>query len=126
MLYTLDAARDVLTIQNPANAGTLTTVGSLGIDLGTAAGFVGFDIASSDNTAYLVAFNLGGSPAPTRGDLYTVNLATGLATSQGAITGLPGFDTLASIAVAGIVPEPATISLFGLVGLGLLRRTRKA
>src|SRR4051794_30919620 len=38
-LYDIDAARDVLTIQDPPNAGTLKTVGALGLDVSGPGGF---------------------------------------------------------------------------------------
>lgn len=43
-LYVIDAAQDVLAIQDPPNDGVLWTVGSLGLDFD---GPVGFDIAAS-------------------------------------------------------------------------------
>ncbi|MBA2333680.1 MAG: DUF4394 domain-containing protein [Blastocatellia bacterium] len=79
-LYNIDSGLDILTIQNPPNNGTLNTVGSLGINV---SGESGFDIAPGNNTA-LAAFQLQGSPTSS---LYSINLATGFATSVGTIGG---------------------------------------
>ena len=114
-LYTLEANRDFLTIQNPAT-GTLTSVGGgLGVDLGATSGFTGFDISSTDNTALLT----------TGATLYTINLASGAASLQGAITGLPGFEQVSSIAIATIVPEPASLGLLTAGAMLGLRRRRR-
>src|SRR5947207_1869584 len=47
-LYDIDSVLDTLVIQNPANAGTLNTVGALGVDV---TNLLGFDIGP-DGTAY--------------------------------------------------------------------------
>ncbi|MEO5802381.1 MAG: DUF4394 domain-containing protein [Verrucomicrobiota bacterium] len=80
VLYDIDTARDTLVIQNPPNTGTLTTVGSLGVDTSSV---VGFDVAGSDGTAY-AALTLEGDK---RAGLYTINLATGAASFVGTIGG---------------------------------------
>lgn len=80
VLYDIDTALDTLVIQNPPNAGTLVTVGSLGLD---ASSIVGFDVAGSDGTAYAALTEEGGK----RASLYTINLATGAATLVGKIGG---------------------------------------
>lgn len=74
-LYDIDSNLDILATQNPANNGTLQTVGTLGVDTSNA---VGFDIASG-NTAFAV-LTVGGIPR-----LYTINLATGSASLVGTI-----------------------------------------
>jgi len=104
-LYSIDTALDVLTKQ-ANSAGTLTTVGALGVNLGSR---TSFDIAGSD------AFAFNGST------LYSVNLATG------ALSSLGNTDrALFGIAIAA-VPEPASwammISGFALIGASLRRRT---
>jgi hypothetical protein len=68
-LYAVDSALDLLAIQNPPNAGTLNTIGTLGVDVSSNSGF---DIAP-DGTAYLLRTLVSGS------SLYKVNLATGAA-----------------------------------------------
>jgi hypothetical protein len=70
-LYNIDSNRDILVTQNPANSGTLQTVGSLGLDT---TNIVGFDIDAGDGTAY-ATFTLSNFTA-----FYTINLTTGRAT----------------------------------------------
>lgn len=93
------------------NAGTLTTVGSLGLDVGPR---VGFDI-DFDGTAYL-------SDVDT---FHTVNLQTGAATLIGNLE-RPVFGIAVMPASAGAVPEPATwlmmILGFGFIGGAVRQR----
>ncbi|HEX7878386.1 MAG TPA: DUF4394 domain-containing protein [Candidatus Eisenbacteria bacterium] len=77
LLYDIDSSLDILVTQNPANNGTLNTVGSLGLD---ANGVNGFDISGYTGIAY-AALNTGGPQS----NLYTVNLATGLASDLGLV-----------------------------------------
>lgn len=52
---------------------------------------------------------------------YTVNLATGLASLQGNVTGLIDQGVIADIAAIGApVPEPATLSLVVAFGLAIV------
>ena len=106
-LYAIDTANDILARQ-ANSAGTLTTVGALGVDLGP---HTSFDILGSD------AFAFNGST------LYSVNLGTGALTSVGT-TGR----SLFGIAIASPVPEPGTWAMmllgFGAVGVAM-RRSRK-
>jgi subtilisin-like proprotein convertase family protein len=81
-LYDINSTTDTLYIQNPANAGTLVTVGSLGVD---ASAINGFDISNTNNTA-LAAFQ---TPASLTSGLYRINLTTGAATLIGSISGAP-------------------------------------
>jgi len=76
-LFDIDATTDILYTQNPANAGTLTAVGPLGVDFQANNGF---DIFSGNNTAYAASANAAGTP-----QLYTINLTTGAATNVGTI-----------------------------------------
>lgn len=87
-LFAIDAARDVLTILPDANAGQLTTVGSLGVNASTQ---IGFDIAGADAYASIV------SEGVTFSTLYRINLSTGAATVIGNVG---GGDRLRGIAVA--------------------------
>ena len=80
-LYGIDSTLNTLVTQAPPNAGTLNTVGSLGIDV-TDAG--GFDIQASGNTAF-AALSLDGLVS----ELYTIDLTTGAATLVGSIGAVP-------------------------------------
>jgi len=84
VLFDIDAARDVLVIQNPPNNGTLTTVGALGVEINDVSGF---DVAGSDAMAYasLVPATSPGNSA--RASLYTIDLISGEATLIGKIGG---------------------------------------
>jgi uncharacterized repeat protein (TIGR01451 family) len=91
-LYGIDSALDILALQNPPNAGSLITIGSLSIDV---TAVTGFDIDPATSVGYMTALTGGVSR------LYTVNLATGLATLVGTIgTGLNAYNSVA-IAPAG-------------------------
>ena len=106
--YGIDATLGVLTtVAN--NAGTLQTIGSLGV-----AGLsneLGLDISGGTGIAYA---NLQNGP---NSGLYTINLATGTATLVGQIT---SGDLIRDITV---VPEPTTAALVLITGsLALVRR----
>jgi hypothetical protein len=83
-LFDIDAARDVLVLQNPPNAGTLNTVGPLGVN---AAEIAGFDIAASTGTAYAGMVLMQGKRRSARAALFTIDLTTGAATNLGKIGG---------------------------------------
>ena len=76
-LYDIDSNLDVLAIQAPPNAGRLTTVGGIGIDV---TNDNGFDISGASGVAYLVS-----GWGPSNAALYTVSLASGQSTLVGAI-----------------------------------------
>ncbi|MEP7264139.1 MAG: DUF4394 domain-containing protein [Bacteroidota bacterium] len=84
ILYNYDDSLNVLTTQLPPNAGTLNTIGSSGITVNTADQSTDLDIfydaATSSNVAYLAANTTGASD-----NLYSVNLSTGVLTSNGKI-----------------------------------------
>jgi hypothetical protein len=107
-LYGIDTRNDVL-VRQANSAGTLNTVGPLGVNLGSR---TSFDIAGSD------AFAFNGT------SLYRVNLATGGLTSVGTVD-----RQLFGIAI-GAVPEPTTWAMmvigFGSIGYSLRQRRRKA
>ena len=109
-LYVIDSGRDMLCVQN-ANAGTLTSVGLLGTDI---TDFGGFDISGSTGVAYLTIRDtqLG------RSTFWTVNLATGAATSVGEVGGG------AIISAMTVVPTPGT-AVAGLAVLALGARRRR-
>jgi VCBS repeat-containing protein len=104
-LYDIDQGRDTLVTQNPPNDGTLTTVGALGVDV---TGPGGFSVATS-GTAY-AALRRAGQANP---ELFTVNLATGAATSVGAIAARPanlqaGAHPVVSITALGPISDDRT------------------
>jgi hypothetical protein len=103
-LYVIDTDLDVLAKQNN-NGGVLTTVGSLGTNLGSR---TSFDISGTD----AIAFN--------GNTLYNVNLGTGALSAVGKTD-----RALFGIAIAA-VPEPATWAMmilgFGVVGYSMRRR----
>lgn len=75
-LYGIDVSLNALVIQNPPNAGTLNTVGSLGFDV---ADIAGFDISASNVFAFASLVPTGSS----RASLYQIDLASGLASFIG-------------------------------------------
>lgn len=90
-LFDIDTALDILVTQNPANAGTLQTRGSLGINTNDLAGFDIQTTGTADariNTAF-AAFKESGKTRDKGGcgnsSLFSINLATGQATSLGSI-----------------------------------------
>ncbi len=114
-LYVIDSVLNVLATQNPANNGTLNTVGAISFDTSS---LVGFDIHFDgvNNVGYA------GLQNTTNGvsQFFTIDLATGNATLVGTIG---GGDFIDGIAVA--IPEPATASLLTLAAAGFLTRRRR-
>ena len=105
-LYDIDLGNDVLVTQNPPNAGTLNTVGSLGVS--PIDSFAGFDISARTGTAY-AAINPGGGS-----NLYRIDLSTGTALLVGAISGAPSITGLAVIFSEGTcVPSTTALCLSG-------------
>ena len=91
------------------NAGVTTTIGALGVTSND--GFVGFDIFGPSDTAF-VSSNSGNFAT-----LYTVNFATGAASSVGDFSVLGVRDIT-------FLPTPGAASMLGLAGLVALRRRR--
>lgn len=114
-LYDIDTGLDILVTQ-ANNAGTLGTVGPLGLNVSAAGGF---DISGLTGIAYAAFLPAGSSQS----NLYTINLATGLATSVGQIDG--GL-VITSLTVAPVVPEPASIALIMLGCLSFVAARRRA
>jgi Domain of unknown function (DUF4394)/PEP-CTERM motif len=106
-LFVLDSRNDVLATLNTAT-GTLTNIGSLGVNIGAR---TSFDITGTGNLSFVQA----GST------LYSINLATG------AMTALGNTDR-ALFGLAAPVPEPATWAslMLGLAGMGALMRARRS
>ncbi len=109
-LYGIDTGLDIL-VRQDNSAGTLDTVGSLGVDL---TDVVGFDIDGSTNFAYASVQDT----ALGRSTFWSINLDTGEATQIGEIG---GGALVGSIAV---VPAPGSAALLGLAGLFATRRRR--
>lgn len=99
-LYGIDSSLDVLVTQNPPNAGTLNTVGALGVN---AVGPVGFDI-HANGIAFATISTDGVSSR-----LYTLSLVTGAATLVGSVGAVP---TL----LRGMAVSPDQFSNTTLVG----------
>src|SRR4030095_10192787 len=75
-LYNIDSNLDALLIQNPPNNGTLTTVGSLGVE---ATEFAGFEIVGCDAIGF-AALTLSGESASK---FFRIDLTTGRAVLVG-------------------------------------------
>ena len=92
-LYDTDANADSFLLQNPPNAGTLNSIGAVGVDLGNQ---TGFDIAGTDTFVPYALFQQGGAAT-----LYQLDFnRNGRATSTGL--SLPGqYDGLAVLDAYG-------------------------
>jgi hypothetical protein len=71
VLYDIDSNTDILYRQDPPNAGTLVSVGALGVNT---TGVNGFDIGGTSGTGFAVL------TVGTAASVYTLNLTTGAAT----------------------------------------------
>lgn len=112
-LYGIDAGLDVLVLQNPPNSGTLTTIGSLGVNIAEDGGF---DVSGLTGLAYAALRPVGMSVS----HLYLINLNTGLATDLGEIGG--GVN-IRAMTIAPI-PGPGAL-LAAAVGLMAFRFRRR-
>ncbi len=115
-LYYIDEQLDVLISTTNPNAGSMNTIGKLGVNTGR---FTGFDIFTSggNNTAF-ASLTVGGTPG-----LYTINLATGAATLVGAIAAQ---DLFGLAVVPGFVPEPGSAALLAAAGLAAFASRRRS
>jgi len=125
-LYDADFTLNNLVVQNPANAGTLTTRGPFGQDV---TNLLGFDI-DPDGIAYLASQVITNGRVGQSATFYTVDLATGKLSQVGSV----GEDIIDSIAVDQTPTAPGTtvpefplvalapIAALGVGGVVLLRR----
>ncbi|MEW4566573.1 DUF4394 domain-containing protein [Tautonia sp. JC769] len=120
--YVLDSDLDILAILGN-NAGTLTTVGSLGVDFTEDAGL---DIFFDPSTGTNMAFALLNTVNSNNSALYTIDLTTGAATLVGDFGS--EFGTITGLAVTP-VPEPSTLAMLAIgavaPGVMILRRRRR-
>lgn len=103
-LYAISAATDTLYTQNPPNAGTLVSVGALGVNV---TDVNGFDILSTDATVAFAALTTSVVPLTS---LYTINLTNGSASAVGGIGN--GLTSLRGLAI-----ETAATSNFQVFGV---------
>jgi len=116
-MFGIDSSANTFGTYNPTT-GTYAPTGPLGFDV---ARNNGFDISDASGVAYLAS---GASSSDVQANLYTVNLATGMATLVGLV-GQVGDNTL--LRGLTVVPEPGTATLLigGLTLLALNFRRRK-
>lgn len=109
-LFGIDSGLDVL-VKQANSAGTLETVGSLGIDV---TDVVGFDISGRTGVAYATVMDV----MLSRTTFWTIDLMTGNATGIGEIGG-------GSLVTAmTIIPAPTSLALLGAAGILSTRRRR--
>ena len=125
-LYDVDLAASRLVTQNPPNAGTLNTVGTLGVSVSSDYQSSDLDIyynpATGQNVAYLSTSDASTSTFLNTSALYTVNLATGATTRLGALGNNTSLE-VADIAlpVSGGTSTPVRGQLaYALVGSSLV------
>lgn len=109
-LYGIDTELDILVTQ-ANSAGTLGTVGALGIDLNDTASF---DISGTTGIAYGTVVSEDGAQSI----FWTVDLATGQSTMLGQIGGGTIITSMA------VVPAPGGLALIGLGAAAGVRRRR--
>jgi hypothetical protein len=109
-LFGIDTGLDILVTQ-ANSAGTLGTVGSLGVDLNDSASF---DISGGTGRAYASVQGL----TVGQSTFWRINLATGAATQIGSIGGG------AIVTAIAVVPAPMTASVLAAGAVFTLRRRR--
>jgi hypothetical protein len=114
-LYGLDSATNELVTISPPNDGVVNPVAIVDLPF-AAGGFTGFDTSGRTGISYVSNGTFGTGAADT---LYSIDLGSGNAFPLGtvAVNGI-----LEDITVAGVIPEPASLSLLGLAGIAILRR----
>ncbi|RZL11057.1 MAG: DUF4394 domain-containing protein, partial [Hymenobacter sp.] len=126
VLYDIDLAASRLVTQNPPNAGTLNTVGTLGVNVSSEYQTSDLDIyynpSTGQNVAYLSTSDASTSSFLNTSALYTVNLATGATTRLGTLgnnTSLEVSDI--AMPVSGGTSNPVRGQLaYGLAGNNLV------
>ncbi|MFK7758563.1 MAG: DUF4394 domain-containing protein [Phycisphaerales bacterium] len=109
-LYGIDTGLDILVTQ-ANSAGTLMTVGSIGVDLNDT---LSFDISGASGLAYATVV----SDDFSSSTFWQINLLDGSATALGEIGGG------ALITSMTVVPAPSTFAFIGMGGLVATRRRR--
>jgi hypothetical protein len=99
-LFYIDATTDKLLTTNDPNNGVVSEVGALGVDASAAEGFEISTTTDGTNTA-TTAFQVGSST-----NIYTINLTTGAATSNGAVSGLQNGETIRGLTLAPAMNSP--------------------
>ena len=118
-LLDIDSGIDRLVTQDIPTAGTLHTVGPLGVDV---TALLGFDIGAD-----AVAFAAMQTTTDNRSSLYTINTGSGAAALVGQIDGGVEVRDIAIEPATGFIsPEPGSILALGAMSLGMLIRRRNA
>jgi hypothetical protein len=119
-LYNIDEAAGRLVRQDPPNAGTLNTVGSLGISTNGATQPSDLDIyfnpTTGQNVAYLSQSTVSVATASVTNQLYTVDLASGATTAVGALGGT-GLFSVTDITLA--ITRPTLTAITGQLAYAL-------
>lgn len=110
--YAIDYGIDALvTVAN--NAGTMLTVGPLGVNTDIYTGFDVYTTPGGVDIAYAILAGPGGAPS-----FYTIDLTSGAATLVGSL----GFGN--QVYGLAVIPSPGSLAVLGLSGLAAARRRR--
>lgn len=106
VLFDIDVQTDILYKQDPPNAGTLVSVGNLGVNL---SGTGEFDIDAASNTGLAVYNNMSGKPC-----IFTIDLMNGKAVNVGELSGITSVSGIAipTKPVAFAVQDGTTLLIF--------------